>query len=214
MKEESITPLKAIIPGTIQAAVQKDNTRWMVVGACLGLAWAVALRAWMVVLALKFGEQPNFTWRGTFAGILLPAALVGAWLGGATHSSATSGSKTWRWSFLSPLLLVLGAAFGTENFLSTLIRTGMGGGAIGVALIGMLGGYAFSGLGALWKRWVSGLLAALLSLAAGAGLFLVNGARNGPLVANDVFGALYFILLMVLLVIGVSAPFRYKTRQD
>jgi hypothetical protein len=33
----------------------------MVVGACLGLAWGFALRAWMVVLALKFGEQPQFT---------------------------------------------------------------------------------------------------------------------------------------------------------
>ncbi len=196
--------VKATPPGTTQATSGKTISRW-VVGACLGLAWGVALRAWMVVLALKFGEQPNFTWRGTFGGILLPAALVGAWQGAAMHAAGTSSSKRWQWSILSPLLLVLGAAIGTENFISTLITTGMGGGAIGVALIWMLGGYALSGLGALWKRWVSGLLASLLTLAAGISLFLGKGA-------SEAFGALYFILLMALLAIGVSAPIRYESR--
>jgi hypothetical protein len=159
----------------------------------------------MTVLALKFGEQPKFSWRGTFGGILLPAALVGAWLGAAIYAAETSSSKRWRWSILSPLLLVLGAAIGRENFISTLITTGMGGGAIGVALIGMLGGYALSGLGALWKRWVSGLLASLLTFAAGVGFFFGKGA-------SEAFGALYFILLMALLAVGVSAPFRHESR--
>lgn len=199
--------VKATTLGTMKAASHKDITRRVVVGACLGLAWGVALRAWMVMLALKFGEHPKFTWRGTFGGILLPAALVGACLGAATHAAANSSSKRWRWSILSPLLLVLGAALGTENFISTLITTGMGGGAIGVAMIGMLGGYALSELGALWKRWVSGLLASLLTLAAGIGLFFGKGA-------SEAFGALYFILLMALLALGVSAPFRYESRPN
>jgi hypothetical protein len=94
-----------------------------------------------------------------------------------------------------------GGARDERNFISTLITTGMGGGAIGVAIIGILGGYALSGFGALWKRWVSGLLASLLTLAASIGLFFGVGA-------SEAFGALYFILLMALLAIGVSAPFR------
>jgi hypothetical protein len=60
----------------------------------------------------------------------------------------------------------------------------------------------------LWKRWVSGLLALLLTLGAGIGLFLGKSASG----ASGTFGALYFILLMVLLVIGVSAPFRYQSK--
>jgi hypothetical protein len=198
--------VKATHPGTTQATSGKTISRWVVVGACLGLAWGVALRAWMVVLALNFGEQPKFTWRGTFGGILLPAVLVGAWLGSASYAAKSSGSKRWRWSILSPLLLAIGPAIVTENFISTLITTGMGGGAIGVALIGMLGGYALSGLGALWKRWVSGLLASLLTFATGVGFFLGKDA-------SEAFGALYFILLMALLVLGVSAPFRYQSKQ-
>jgi hypothetical protein len=149
MMNGSIPPVKSTTPGTMKAASHKDISRVVVVGACLGLAWGLALRAWMVMLALKFGERPKFTWRGTFGGILLPAALVGAWLGAAIHAAETSSSK----------------------------------------------------------RWVSGLLASLLTLAAGIGLFLGKGA-------SEVFGALYFILLMALLVTGVSAPFRYQSKQE
>ena len=47
--------------------------------------------------------------------------------------------------------------------------------------------------------------AALLTLAAGIGLFLGKGA-------SETFGALYFLLLMALLAIGVSAPFRSASR--
>lgn len=196
---------KATTLPMLKTALHKDITRRAVVGACLGLAWGAALRAWMVILALNFGESPKFTWRGTFGGILLPAALVGSWLGAASHAAETSTSKRWRWVVSSPLLLVLGAALGTKNFLSILITTGMGGGAIGVAMIGMLGGYGLSGIGVSWKRRVSGLLASLLTLAAGIGFFFGKSAR-------ETFGALYFVVLMALLAIGVSAPFRYESR--
>lgn len=186
-------------------------------GGFLGFSWGGALRTWMVILALKFGEQPKFTWRGTLGGILLPAALVGAILGVATHAAQTSEQKRWRWSILSPLILILGPAVATENFISTLITTGIGGGAIGVALIGMLGGFAFSGLGALWQRRVSGLIALLLTFASGVGFFFAPSA-SGTNTAKDipaeskVVGAVTFILLMAALVAGVSAPFRSRSK--
>ena len=178
----------------------------VIAGAFLGLSWGAALRAWMALLAITFGESPQFTWSGTFGAILLPAALVGALLGGAAGAAGASGKPQWRWVVLSPLLLVIGPAIATKDFISTLVTTGLGGGAIGVALIGLLGGFALSRFGAAWLRWVSGLLALLLTFAAGIGLFFGNPDAYAPPGAGREFAALYFIVLMVMLAAGVSAP--------
>lgn len=106
----------------------------------------------MVVLALEFGERPHFTWQGTFGGMLLPAAIMRSILGVAASAEDASARKSRRWATLSPLLLVLGPAIATDNFSPPLVTTGMGGGAIGVALIGLSGGYALSGMGLRWLR--------------------------------------------------------------
>ncbi len=185
----------------------------VVAGAFLGLAWGAALRAWMALLALEFGDRPVFTWQGTFGAILLPAALMGALLGGGACAAETSDGKGWRWVILSPVLLIIGPAIATDDFITTLLTTGVGGGAIGVALLGLLGGYALSGFGAIWLRWGSGLLALLLTFAAGIGVFYGNPDAYALPGASKPFGALFFILLMALLVAGVSAPSRYPSKQ-
>jgi hypothetical protein len=177
----------------------------MVVGAFLGLAWGASLRAWMALLALEFGERPHLTWKGAFGGVLLPAALMGALLGSAANAAEPSSRKRWRWAILSPILLVLGAALFTENFIPTLISTGMGGGAIGVALIALIGGGAFSGFGTSWLRWVCGLLILFVTLAAAYGLFRATVIAPS---ASQTFVILFFVLLMALLIAGVCAPFR------
>jgi MFS family permease len=201
-----------------QAVSRRAMARLATVGGFLGFTWGAALRTWMVILALKFGEQPKFTWSGTFGGILLPAALMGALLGRATHAAGAPDERRRRWLILSPLLMVLGPAVATKNFFTILFTTGMGGGAIGVALIGMLGGYAFSGLGALWRRRVSGLIALLLTFASGVGFFFGPGAAGSGAAkdkpgGSEAFGAIYFILLMAALVAGVSAPFRSRSKR-
>lgn len=175
-----------------------------VVGALLGLTWGAGLRSWMVVLTLEFGERPNFTWQGTFGGILLPAATMGALLGVATCAEGPSARKWWRWVILSPVLLVLGPAIATKDFVPTLLTTGLGGGAIGVALIGLLGGYALSGIGPRWLRWVAGFLTILFLVASAYG-FSFAGAGT-TVTPSKVFGAVLFVLLMVLLVAGMGAP--------
>lgn len=180
-------------------------TRRIAVGTFLGLAWGASLRAWMVVLALEFGERPHFTWLGTFGAILLPAALMGAILGVASHTAETSAKTRWRWAILSPLLLVIVPVIFTKDFIPTLLTTGLGGGAIGVVLIGLLGGYALSGFGARWTRWLSGLFILLLLAAAlvyGLYLAIVTGS------AGEAFSVLLFVLLMVSLIAGVSTPSR------
>jgi hypothetical protein len=188
-------------------------TRRVAIGTFLGLAWGASLRAWMVLLALKFGEHAQFTWEGTFAAILLPTALVGAMLGGATYVAEASGRKRWRWAILLPLLLVLGPVIVTDNFISILVTTGMGGGAIGVALIGLLGGYAFSGFGAQSTRWISGLLCLFLTLASVYGIYFAAGVATVIPGVSEIFGALLFVLLMASLIAGVSAPSRYGSSQ-
>jgi hypothetical protein len=190
----------------------KAITKRFAIGAFLGLAWGASLRTWMVLLALKFGDCPQFTWEGTFGAILLPAALMGALLGGGTYASESSGKKLWRWAILLPLLLVLGPIIFLNNFITGFVTTGIGGGAIGVALCGTLGGYAFSGFGTQWTRWVSGLLSLFFTLGM-AGYYIAAGPALITQGVNETFGALLFVLLMALLVAGVSAPSRYMTRQ-
>ena len=83
--------------------------RRVVAGAFLGLAWGAALRAWMTLLALEFGDRPQYTWLGTFGAILLPTALMGAVLGWAAYATETSAEtlagKRWRWAISSPLVI-------------------------------------------------------------------------------------------------------------
>jgi hypothetical protein len=190
----------------------KAISKRVAIGAFLGLSWGTSLRTWMVLLALKSGDSPHFTWEGTYGAILLPTTLLGAMLGGATCVAESSGKKWWRWATLLPLLLVLGPVIVAKDFITNLVTTGLGGCAIGVALIGMLGGYAFSGFGVQWTSWVSGLLSLFFTLGV-VGFYFTAGPATVIPGVNEAFGALLFVLLMVLLIAGVSTPSRYKTKQ-
>jgi hypothetical protein len=192
------------------ASQGRSLARSALVGGFLGPAWGASLRAWMALLALEMGDSPRLTWAGTFGAVLLPTTLVGALLGAAAHEAETSDRKRWRWAVLSPLLLVVGPVIVTEDFFSTLITTGIGGGAIGVALIGALGGYATSGFGARWTRWVSGTLAVCLTIATVYPIYFSNREPASTPDANKVFGSLLFVMLMVLFVAGVGAPAQRK----
>jgi hypothetical protein len=191
-------------PGAKQVARRLHLASRVVAGAVLGLAWAAALRVWMVMLAVEMGERPRYTWEGTVGGILLPAAMMGALLGAATYAAQTSSRRHWRWAMLSPLLLVVGPALVTPNFVRILVTTGIGGGAVGVALMGMLGGYALSGLGSRRLRWAAGLPVAVLTLAAAYGFHLADQPSLAGAVA-----ALLFALLMADLAAGIAAPARF-----
>lgn len=188
--------------------------RRVLASSFLGVAWGASLRGWMAWLAADLGDLPRFTWSGTFGGILLPAAVVGALLGAASYDAETSVSTRWRWAILSPLMFPVAAAVVTENFVPRLITTGMGGGAIGVALIGVLGGYALSGFGASWLRWISGTLMGLFAVATVYPFFASGSASVASPSASKAYGALLFALLMILLIAGVSAPARCRVRQS
>lgn len=173
-------------------------------GTLLGLMWGASLRAWMALLALHFGEPPTFTWAGTFGAILLPAALAGAWLGWAATDSRAG--RRWRWALLSPLLMVLGPLLFLEGFIPALMQNGMGGGAIAVALVGILGGVADSGLGPRWARWVAGLLAGATSVGLALFTAFIDAPPGGPSAAGTALTVLLGLLLMLFLIAGVSLP--------
>lgn len=74
-------------------------------GAAIGLAWGVAMRAWMRFIA----PNPEFSWSGTLF-ILGAATIVGTVLGLARLRRRRAGAGWWRLSILSLLLLGAGGA--------------------------------------------------------------------------------------------------------
>jgi hypothetical protein len=184
--------------------------KYTLAGAFLGFSWAAGLRAWMVLLALEFGDQPRFTWINTFVVILLSAAMMGGILGRAQYARLTGGGTRWRWAALAPLTMVIYPLLLMEGFIPTLLSTGEGGGAISVALAGIFGGYALAGR--RWLRLVAGLLFLATVLGTVFALHLSSIFNGLTPTASQTFNAIYFTLLMLLLALGVSIPFRYQAR--
>jgi len=188
-----------------------DALKYMLAGAFLGLSWAAGLRAWMVLLALEFGDRPRFTWINTFVVILLSATIMGGILGGAQYARQTGGSQRWRWAALAPLTLVIFPLFFMPTFIPTLLSTGEGGGAISVALAGIFGGHALAG-GRRWLRLVSGLLFISAVLGTAFALHLSPILNGLSPTASQTFGALFFTQLMLLLAFGASIPYRHQAQ--
>jgi hypothetical protein len=177
--------------------------RPIALGALLGLAWAASLRGYMVELA---GTSTHVDWLGTFGLLLLPGVVVGAGLGWAEHVRRTGGRPGWRWLAALPALFGLTALLVPGAFVR-FITTGIGGGAVGVALLALLGGYAISGRGPLGGRIAAGV-GALLML---AGVVVSGWFANPDLVPTEPRGAWVIVLtisLMLVLVLASSIPHR------
>jgi len=173
-------------------------------GAVGGIAWAASLRGWMVELA---GRESAFDWVGTFAQILLPGALVGLLLGLADFARRTGGRPGWRWLAVAPLLFGI-APLLTPGALDLLLSTGLGGGAIAVVLIGILGGFAVSRRGPLWLRIVCGVLAAALIAAGGVASFGFDAPVAADWEPRQAWSGVLFVSLMVVFVFACSLPHR------
>ena len=180
-----------------------STRRLAALGALAGLAWAAGLRGYMAELA---GPQSQVDWFGTFVLILSPGVVVGALLGAAEGIRRRGGRRGWRFIALAPLLFPV-LALTPPGALQEFVRTGIGGGALALALTAMLGGFAVSGRGFRWARIVVGVVAL-------AGLAF--GVFAGPLVRPDLAltdprGAWVAILgttLTALLALAASIPHR------
>src|SRR3954447_2428965 len=126
---------------------------WVALGALGGLAWACALRSFMAAVA---GVESGVEWGLTFGYILLPGAVIGALLGRAEFLRRHRDGPGRRRLAYTPLLfaaVLVPGLLHPESFL----EGGIGGGAIGVPVIAMLGGFAISGRGSVWGRALAGL---------------------------------------------------------
>ena len=147
-------------------------------------------------------------------GILLPAMLVGAALAWAEYARRLGGHGAWRWTALAPLLFIAMPALVQDGFVETLLSTGLGSGAIAVALIGMLGGYAISGRGPRWARMLSRATIAALPVALIVAALTVTPDQGRPAITPaGVYLLLTFVVYCALLAWACAIPHR-AAQQD
>jgi hypothetical protein len=187
-------------------AVRGTRGPWSlaVLGGLCGLAWSCALRSFMAEVA---GAESGVHWLDTFGFILLPGVVTGALLGWAEHLRRTGGRPHWRLLALAPLLFTA-VMFKNPLDLPSFFADGIGGGAIGVPVIGILGGYAVCGRGSIRGRAAAGLvfLAGLVVWALTAtGVGGPNFALTRP---HGLWAALLYDALLATLALAVSIPLR------
>ena len=176
----------------------------LVVGGVCGLAWAASLRGFMSQIA---AADSSVSWFGTFGWILLPGVITGVLLAWAEHLRRIGGRRGWRWLALAPLsfagVLLSGLADPGSMF-----EGGIGGGAIGVPLYAMAGGFALSRRGPMWARIACGVLfLTMIPIWA-----LTVTSFGGPALALDTargaWVALYYWSLLVVLALACAIPHR------
>jgi hypothetical protein len=177
-------------PGRVPAAL---------LGGLCGLAWSCALRAFMSEVA---GDASEVHWVNTFVFVLLPGVLCGAILGW------TAGTGR-RLPALSPLLFA--AVLLSNPFdLPALFQDGIGGGAIGVPLFGILGGYALCDGGPVHRRAAAGAAFLAGPLVWALTATDVGGPGFALTTPHGLWAATLFTTLLVALAWGVSQPLRQR----
>ncbi|MDQ2662078.1 MAG: hypothetical protein M3Y52_09425 [Actinomycetota bacterium] len=174
------------------------------VGAITGLMWGAAFRSYMAELA---GGASRLEWYGTFVGVLAAGVITGALLGLAEYFRRTGGRRHWRWLALAPLAFAV-LPLTMPDALLALVTQGLGGGAVAVALLAIAGGFAVSGLGALWARILCGVLTLAFILAI---ILTVPGVGGVRLALDQPRGAWVAALgasCIVVLCLATSIPFR------
>lgn len=180
----------------------------VMVGGLCGLAWAAGLRGFMAQIG---HEDSSVSWLGTFGYILLPGLCIGLLLGWAEHLRRLGGRRGWRWLALSPLLFA--AVLFSEGLLGVLgiFEDGVGGGAIGVPLYAMAGGYAISGRGPLPARLACGLLSLTAIPIWALTVESFAGADLAVTTPRGLWVALYYYTFLALFMIAAAIPHRQPT---
>ena len=177
----------------------------VLVGGLCGLAWAAGLRGFMAQIVQ---EDSSVSWSGTFGYILLPGLLIGSLLGWAEHLRNTGGRRRRGWLALSPLLFT--AILFSEGPLGLLgiFENGLGGGAIGVPLYAMAGGYAVSGRGPRGGRLACGLLALTAVPIWALTVESFAGADLAVTTPRGLWVALYYYSFLALFMLAAAIPHR------
>ena len=176
----------------------------ILLGGLCGFAWAAGLRGFMAQIV----EDSSVSWSGTFGYILLPGLVTGLLLGWAENLRRTGGRRGWRWLALSPLAFA--AVLFSEGLLGVLgiFENGIGGGAIGVPLFAMAGGYAVSGRGPRWGRAASGALALTVIPIWALTVESFAGPDLAVTTPRGLWVALYYYSFIALFMLAASIPHR------
>lgn len=169
----------------------------ILLGAVGGLAWAASLRGFMTEVA---GSESQVSWTDTFVGILLPGLVAGGLLGWAELRRRES--RPVRALTAAPLLFAV-ATLSLPGQLMAFVTTGIGGGAVAVPLMGIMGGYVLAGR----HRWARIACSALaISLLALAAVFTV--VLGIPLTARTTWVAVLILTLLVVQAWACAIPLR------
>jgi hypothetical protein len=183
----------------------------VLLGGLCGVAWAAGLRGFMTQIVQ---EDSSVSWSGTFGYILLPGLLIGLLLGWAEHLRRSGGRRHWRLLALSPLLFA--AVLFSEGPLGVLglFEDGIGGGAIGVPLYAMAGGYAMSGRGPRWGRLTAGLLALTAVPIWALTVESFAGADLAVTTPRGLWVAVYYYSFLALLMVAAAVPHRHAVHNQ
>ncbi|WP_281882583.1 hypothetical protein [Agromyces rhizosphaerae] len=178
-------------------------TTWAAVGGVCGLAWAASFRAYMAEIS---GAISAVHWVGTFLALLLPGAIIGVALGASAVADPVRHRRALHWAASAPLLF---AAFplALPGALVDFLTQGLGGGALGVALAAIAGGYAIGGR-RTWARWTCGLLAVLLLAGIAASVPSIAGAALAFTTPRGMWVVVLALSLLLVLYVAAAIPFR------
>ncbi len=177
----------------------------VLVGGLCGLAWAAGLRGFMAQIAQ--GDS-SVTWSGTFGYVLLPGLCIGLLLGWADHVRHLGGRRGWRWLALSPLLFAAILFSAGMSGVLGIFEDGVGGGAIGIPLYAMAGGYALSGRGPLPARLVCGLVALTVVPIWALTVESFAGPDLAVTTPRGLWVAVYFYSFLGVFMIAAAIPHR------
>lgn len=159
-------------------------------------------------MAQIVGEDSTVNWSATVGYVLCPGVVIGLLLGWAEHLRRTGGRRHWRWLAISPVLFM--AVLFSEGPLGVfgIFEDGLGGGAIGVPLYAMAGGYAISGRGPRWGRLACGVLA-LTSIPIWAlTVESFAGADLAVTTPRGLWVAIYYYSFLALFMVAAAIPHR------
>jgi hypothetical protein len=173
-------------------------------GGLCGLAWAAGLRGFMTQIT----DESSVTWSGTFGYVLLPGLAIGMILGWAEHVRRTGGRRGWRWLALAPLLFA--TVLFSEGPLEVLgiFEDGIGGGALGVPLYAMAGGFAMSRRGPRWARALCGGLALTAIPIWALTAESIGGPDIAVTTARGLWVAIYYYSFLAVFSLAAAIPHR------
>jgi len=187
---------------TVSEAPTRLSWKLGAIGGLAGLAWGAGFRSYM----WQISGTPHVNWAGTFLGILLPGAVTGALLGIAEARRRAGRKRGLKWFALAPLAFAV-APLLFPGAVWTLLTTGLGGGAIGVAVLAIAGGFAL-GAGPLWARILTGILALALLLGVTLTVPFIGGPPLALTTARGAWIAVLVASFLTIFALAAAIPFR------